>query len=101
MAKKSAVQRNEKRKRMIQQYAHKRAELKAIVKDQELSFEERLEAQEKLNKLPRNSSKIRHRNRCGLTGRPRGYYRKFDLSRIAVRELGNFGQIPGLTKSSW
>lgn len=101
MAKKSAVERNLKRKRMIKKYSHKRAELKATAKDATQSFEDRLEAQEKLNQLPRNSSKVRHRNRCALTGRPRGYYRKFDMSRIAVRELGNFGQIPGLTKSSW
>ncbi len=101
MAKKSAVERNSKRVRMVKKAANKRAALKAVVQNRELPFEERLEAQNKLNKLPRNSSKIRPRNRCGLTGRPRGYYRKFNLSRIAVRELGNFGQIPGLVKASW
>lgn len=101
MAKKSSVERNNKRARMIRRYAKKRTQIKAVVRDTQCSFEERLEAQERLNKLPRNSSKVRHRNRCGLTGRPRGYYRAFDLSRIAVRELGNEGQIPGLTKSSW
>jgi small subunit ribosomal protein S14 len=101
MAKKSSVERNNKRAKMIKSNAAKRAELKKITLDRSLSFEDRLEAQVKLCELPRNSSKIRHRNRCGLTGRPRGYYRKFNLSRIAVRELGNFGEIPGLIKASW
>lgn len=101
MAKKSAIERNLKRRRMIDSASRKRAELKKRASDRELSFEERLEVQDKLNKLPRNSSSVRYRNRCGLTGRPRGYYRKFDLSRIALRELGNFGQIPGLIKASW
>lgn len=101
MAKKSSIEKNNKRERMIKSHANKRAELKKIVLNKETSFEDRLEAQEKLNQLPRNSSPVRHRNRCFLTGRPRGYYRKFGLSRIALRELGNFGQIPGLIKSSW
>jgi small subunit ribosomal protein S14 len=101
MAKKSATERNDKRARMIKSAAPKRAALKKVLMSKEISFEERLEAQVKLSEMPRNSAKIRHRNRCGLTGRPRGYYRQFNLSRIAVRELGNFGQIPGLIKASW
>ncbi len=101
MAKKSSIERNDKRQRMIKGAALKRAQLKKTFMSKDLSFEERLEAQVKLSEMPRNSAKVRHRNRCGLTGRPRGYYRKFNLSRIAVRELGNFGQIPGLVKASW
>ena len=101
MAKVAMVERNEKRKRMIKRDAGKRAALKAIVMDKEKPIEERFEAQMKLSKLPRNGAKIRYRNRCELTGRPRGVYRKFRLSRIKLRELGGFGKIPGLTKSSW
>ena len=101
MAKKSMIQRDVKRKRLAKQYANKREQLKAIVMNKELPMNERFEAQLKLSALPRNSAKNRQRNRCGLTGRPRGYYRKFNLSRVALRELGNFGEIPGLTKSSW
>lgn len=101
MAKKSSVERNDKRARMIKSAAPKRAELKKTLMSKHLSFEDRLVAQVKLSEMPRNSAKIRYRNRCGLTGRPRGYYRKFNLSRIALRELGNFGQIPGLIKASW
>ncbi|TAE33221.1 MAG: 30S ribosomal protein S14 [Alphaproteobacteria bacterium] len=101
MAKKSSVEKNNRRMRMIKSSSNKRAALKKVVMSKDLSFEDRLEAQIKLAEMPRNSSSVRHRNRCGLTGRPRGYYRKFNLSRIAVRELGNFGQIPGLVKASW
>lgn len=101
MAKVSATEKNNRRRRMNKQYAKKRAELKAIIKNRELPIEERFTAQMKLNELPRNSSKVRIRNRCELTGRPRGYYRKFALSRVSLRELGNFGEIPGLVKSSW
>lgn len=101
MAKKSSVERNDKRKRMIISASSKREQLKKTLMTKDLSFEERLEAQVKLSEMPRNSAKVRYRNRCGLTGRPRGYYRKFNLSRIALRELGNFGQIPGLIKASW
>ena len=101
MAKKSSIERNDKRLRMIKSASVKRAQLKKTLMTKDLSFEERLEAQVKLSEMPRNSAKVRHRNRCGLTGRPRGYYRKFHLSRIALRELGNFGQIPGLIKASW
>lgn len=101
MAKTSSIQRNEKRKRMVKKYAGKRARLKAIALDKKLTMEERFEAQLKLAKLPRNGAKIRIRNRCGLTGRPRGVYRKFELSRIALRDLASIGQIPGMIKSSW
>ncbi len=101
MAKVSAVERNEKRKRLTKKYAAKRAELKKIACDRSRPMEEVFEAQLKLAKLPRNGSKIRIRNRCGLTGRPRGVYRKFELSRVTLRELAAFGQIPGVIKSSW
>lgn len=101
MAKESSVQKNETRRRKVKKYAAKRNALKATIMNRELSMEERFEAQLKLNELPRDGSKCRVRNRCGLSGRPRGNYRKFNLSRIALRELGNFGQIPGLVKSSW
>ena len=101
MAKVSAVERNDKRVRLQNKYDTKRAELKAIVMNKSLPLEERFEAQLKLAKLPRNSAKNRQRNRCRLTGRPRGVYRKFELSRIALRELASFGQIPGVVKSSW
>lgn len=101
MAKKSSLEKNAKRARMAKQYASKRAKLKAIVMDKDVTIEERFAAQIKLSELPRNSAKNRYRNRCELSGRPRGFYRKFKLSRIALRELGSFGQIPGLVKSSW
>ena len=101
MAKKSTVNRNEMVKRLVKQYASKREALKAIANDQNLPLEERFEARLKLAELPRNSSKVRIRNRCVLTGRPRAYYRKLKLSRIMLRELGSQGQIPGLVKSSW
>ena len=101
MAKKSTVNRNDMVKRLVKQYASKREALKAIANDQNLSLEERFEARLKLAELPRNSSKVRIRNRCVLTGRPRGFYRKLKMSRIALRELGSQGQIPGMVKSSW
>lgn len=101
MAKKSAIEKNNRRSRLIARYAAKRARLKAIAKDRSLPAEERFSAQLKLAELPRNSAPVRFRNRCLVTGRPRGYYRKFKMSRIALRELGSVGQIPGLTKSSW
>jgi small subunit ribosomal protein S14 len=101
MAKKSAIEKNKRRRKMVAQYANKREELKAIARDPSRQPEERFAARMKLAKLPRNSSKVRVRNRCELTGRPRGYYRKFRLSRIAVRDLGSTGRIPGLVKSSW
>ena len=101
MAKKSAVEKNKRRRRLVAQHAVKRARLKALAKDDSVSQEERFRARLKLAELPRNSAPNRVRNRCELTGRPRGYYRKFRLSRIALRELGSMGEIPGLTKSSW
>lgn len=101
MAKKSAVERNKKRTRLVNKYAAKRAVLKAQAKDQTLSPEERFNARIKLAQLPRNSSPVRQRLRCRLSGRPRGNYRKFQISRIALRELASSGQIPGMVKSSW
>jgi len=101
MAKKSAVNRNKMVKRLIDRYAAKREALKAIANDESLPLEERFEARLKLAELPRNSSPTRYRNRCDLTGRPRAFYRKLKMSRIALRELGSQGQIPGLVKSSW
>ena len=101
MAKKSAIERNKKRERMTKQFAGRRARLKAIAEDDNRPMEERFAARLRLAQLPRNSSKARIRNRCALSGRPRGNYRKFKLSRIALRELGSTGQIPGLVKSSW
>lgn len=101
MAKVSAVEKNKKRRKLTDRYAAKRAALKAIVMDQKKPIEERFRAQIKLAALPRNSSKTRIRNRCEVTGRPRAYYRKLNMSRVALRELGNSGQIPGLVKSSW
>ena len=101
MAKKSMIERQKKRERLVAQYAAKRAELNAVVDDQSRPMEERFKATLKLAELPRNSSATRLRNRCELTGRPRAYYRKLKLSRIMLRELGSQGQIPGLVKSSW
>lgn len=101
MAKKSAVNRNEMVKRLVAQQAEKRAALKAVANDESRPLEERFEARLKLAELPRNSSKTRIRNRCDLTGRPRAYYRKLKMSRIALRELSSAGQIPGMVKSSW
>jgi len=101
MAKKSSIERNKKRERLGTQYAEKRAALKAIANDRDLSPEERFNAAMKLAKLPRNSSKVRVRLRCAISGRPRGNYRKFKLSRIALRDLASTGQIPGVVKSSW
>ncbi|MBT3219793.1 MAG: 30S ribosomal protein S14 [Proteobacteria bacterium] len=101
MAKRSVVVRQQKREKLVRRYAAKRAELKRRAKDMKLSPEERMEAREDLAKLPRNSSAVRLRNRCMLTGRPRGVYRKFMLSRIAFRELALLGQLPGVHKASW
>jgi len=101
MAKKAMVERDLKRRRMAEKYADKRAELKAVAEDTTRPPEERFQARLKLAKLPRNSAKVRIHNRCELTGRPRGYYRKLRLSRVMLRELGSQGQIPGMTKSSW
>ena len=101
MAKTSSVEKNNRRRKLADQYAAKRKVLKAIIMDQTKPMEERFRAQLKLAALPRNSAKIRIRNRCEVTGRPRAYYRKLKVSRIALRDLGNNGQIPGLVKSSW
>jgi len=101
MAKTSAIEKNNRRRKLAKQYAAKRLRLKAIARNQALPIEERFTAQLKLAHLPRNGSKVRIRNRCELTGRPRGFYRKFKLSRIALRELGSKGQIPGMVKASW
>ena len=101
MAKKSATEKNMRRRATVAKYAAKRAAIKTQMKNEELSFEERFKLHLKLAELPRDGSKTRIRNRCGVSGRPRGFYRKLGMSRIALRELGNFGQIPGLVKSSW
>jgi small subunit ribosomal protein S14 len=101
MAKKSMIAKNEQRKALVERYASRRAELVAVVKDPSTSFAEKLKAQEALAKFPRDSAKIRVKNRCVMTGRPRGYYRKFGLSRIALREEALKGHIPGVTKASW
>ncbi|CAM5358127.1 small subunit ribosomal protein S14 [Aquamicrobium terrae] len=101
MAKTSSVEKNNRRRKLVQQYAAKRKALKDIVMDQSIPMEERFRAQLKLSAMPRNSAKIRIRNRCEVTGRPRAFYRKLQLSRVALRDLGNTGQIPGLVKSSW
>jgi len=101
MAKKSSIARNKKRERLVAKYAQKRTELKAIIANPETDDEAFYEAQRKLSKLPRNSSPVRLKNRCNVTGRPRAYLRKFGLSRITFRELASQGHIPGVTKSSW
>jgi small subunit ribosomal protein S14 len=101
MAKKAMIEREKKRERLVKRYATKRAELKKIAKDDSLPMEERFKARLQLAKLPRNSAANRMHNRCQLTGRPHGYYRKLKVSRIALRELGSAGLIPGLVKSSW
>ena len=101
MAKKSSIEKNNRRAKLARQKTAQRERLKAIARDRDAAPEDRFEAQLKLSEMPRNSSQTRLRNRCALTGRPRGYYRKFRLSRIAVRELASAGQIPGMLKSSW
>ena len=101
MAKKSAVEKNKRRAKLADQYASRRAELKAIIMDKSKPMEERFRAQLKLAEMPRNAARVRVRNRCEVTGRPRAYYRKLKMSRIALRELGSLGQIPGILKSSW
>ena len=101
MAKKSQINRNAKREKLVAKFATKRAELKAKIQDMKVAPEERFEAQLALAKLPRNSSKTRIHHRCELSGRPKGYYRKVRMSRIALRDMSNFGQIPGMTKASW
>ena len=101
MAKKSAVQKNLKRIKMVSKFEKKRAMLKKIIMNKKLELAERFAAQLKLDKLPKNSSKVRIRNRCGISGRPHGYYRKLKISRIALRDMASAGKIPGIIKSSW
>ena len=101
MAKLSAINKNNKRIKLAEKYSKKRKSLKKIIMDKKLPFEDRFKAQQKLSKLPRNSAKIRVRNRCQITGRPHGVYRKLKISRIALRQLGLEGKIPGMVKSSW
>ena len=101
MAKKSSIEKNKRRTRLVKRFAAKRAKLKAIANDQNVQQEDRFAARLKLAELPRNSAPSRIRNRCELSGRARGTYRKFKLSRIALRDLANRGQIPGVVKASW
>lgn len=101
MASASRIEKNLNRKKLVAKFETKRKNLKAIVMDKTTSNEDRFAAQQKLNKLPRNSSKVRIRNRCAVTGRPRGYYRKFDVCRIILREEALKGELPGVKKASW
>jgi small subunit ribosomal protein S14 len=101
MAKTSSIEKNKRRTRLVKQYSNRRAKLKAVARNKDASMEERFAAALKLAELPRNSSKTRIRNRCEVTGRPRAYYRKLKMSRIALRDLGSKGLVPGLVKSSW
>ncbi len=101
MAKKSAIENNKRKQKLVKSYAGRRARLKAAANDKSLSVEEQFEARLKLAELPRNSAQVRVRNRCEVSGRPRAFYRKLKMSRIALRELGSRGLVPGLVKSSW
>ena len=101
MAKKSAIENNMRRAKLVKRHTEKRRRLKAIISDRSLPIEDRFEAQLKFSEMPRNSATTRVRNRCTVTGRPRGVYRKFKMSRISLRELASRGQIPGMVKSSW
>jgi small subunit ribosomal protein S14 len=101
MAKKSAIEKNRHREKLVKKFAAKRAALKAVANDTNLPIEDQFAARLKLAELPRNSAAVRVRNRCEVTGRPRAYYRKLKMSRVALRELGSAGLIPGLVKSSW
>ena len=101
MAKKSAIQKNLKRMKLVNRYEKKRIKLKKIIMNKKLELAERFAAQLKLDKLPKNSSRVRIRNRCGISGRPHGYYRKLKISRIALRDMASAGKIPGIIKSSW
>src|SRR3990172_4192429 len=101
MAKKSSIEKNNRRRKMVARFAQRRVALKLVANDENVTPEERFQARLKLAKLPRNSSAVRIRNRCEVSGRPRGYYRKLQMSRIALRDLGGAGLIPGLVKSSW
>ncbi len=101
MAKTSSIEKNKHRRQMVARFAARRAELKRVANDESLTLEERFQARLKLAKLPRNSSAVRIRNRCEISGRPRGYYRKLKMSRIALRDLASVGLVPGMVKSSW
>ncbi len=101
MAKKSQLEKSKRNDRLVRVHKVKRDALLAVIKDPEKSMGDKLEALEKLGRMPRNASPVRHRNRCGVTGRPRGYLRKFNMSRVSFRELALEGKIPGVTKSSW
>ncbi|CAN5362229.1 MAG: 30S ribosomal protein S14 [Acidimicrobiia bacterium] len=101
MAKKSMINKNERRKMLVERYAARRAELVAVIKDPEKSYEEKREAYQALAKMPRDASATRYRNRCGVTGRPRGYFRTFGMSRVALRQLAHNGELPGVRKASW
>ena len=101
MAKKSAIQKNLKRMKMVNRFEKKRMKLKKIIMNKKLELAERFAAQLKLDKLPKNSARVRIRNRCGISGRPHGYYRKLKISRIALRDMASSGKIPGIIKSSW
>jgi small subunit ribosomal protein S14 len=101
MAKKSSIQKNLKRMKMVNRFEKKRMKLKKIIMNKKLELAERFAAQLKLDKLPKNSSRVRIRNRCGISGRPHGYYRKLKISRIALRDMASAGKIPGIIKSSW
>ena len=101
MAKQSSIQKNIRRKLLVKKYQDKRLKLKKMIKDKNLSIEERFKLQTKINDMPRDGSRVRVRNRCKLTGRTRGVYRKFELSRIKIRELSREGKLPGVIKSSW
>ncbi len=101
MAKTSKIAKNNKRKQLVERYAERRAELIKIIKNPEVSYEEKREAYAKIAKMPRDASATRYRNRCAVTGRPRGYYRKFGISRIALRDMAHLGELPGIRKASW
>lgn len=101
MAKKSSIENNNRRRRLVENKKETRLALVEVIKNKETSFDDRMTAVHKLAEMPRNSSRIRVRNRCVLTGRPRGFYRKFGMSRIALRELASAGFLPGVTKASW
>jgi len=101
MAKTSKIAKNNKRKIIVERYAERRAELLMIIKDPEASYEDKREAYAAIAKMPRDASATRYRNRCNVSGRPRGYFRQFGLSRIAVREMAHRGELPGIRKASW
>ena len=101
MAKTSKLAKNKQRAELVERYAERRAELIAVIKDPEASYDEKREAYQQIAKMPRDASATRYRNRCGVTGRPRGYFRKFGMSRNALRELAHNGELPGVRKASW